>query len=272
MPKVEVNDIEMYYEVHGEGKPIVSIRGWGSSSQSWSKTYIDRLSQNYKHIIFDNRGTGRTSQPDTKYSIEMMADDTAGLLDAVDIPRAHIIGFSMGGMIAQKFAYKYPEKTFGLVIACSQPNSTLTPLPVSTREIMEYMISKPDDISDIELQKRVMSLYSTPEYIEKHGEAMLEAALSSNLVPTPGYVRRRQLEAIEEFSSLDELPQIRAPTLVIHGKKDSWIPVENGRVIAEKIPGSKLVLFERSGHAFIEQMVEMIETILRFLAETDKKK
>jgi pimeloyl-ACP methyl ester carboxylesterase len=269
MPKVKVNDIDIYYEVHGEGTPVVSIRGWGSSSQSWSPIFIEKLSQHYKLIIFDNRGTGRTSKPDTKYSIEMMADDTAGLLETINISKAHIVGFSMGGMIAQQFAIKYPEKTKGLVIACSHPGVSVAPPSQYAREIMEYMISKPRDMSLRELQKLVMSLYSTPEYIENHGEEMLDAAISAKLIPTPGYVRRRQLDAIMEFSSIDELPLIKASTLVIHGERDAWVPVVNGRIIAERVPGAKLTLFKESGHAFIEQRIEMIETILGFLKKVD---
>ena len=269
MPKVKVNDIEMYYEVHGEGTPLVLIRGWGSSSQSWSKIILDKLSQKYQLIIFDNRGTGRTSKPDKKYSIKMMADDTAGLMKALNIPSAHIVGFSMGGMIAQRFALKYPEKTNGLVIACSHPSTNLIPISPKVAEIMEHMISKPMDMSERELQKLMMSLYSTPEYIETHGEAMLEAALSSNLIPTPRFARRRQLDAILEFSSLDELHLIKSPTLVMHGVKDAWVPVENSKIMAEKIPGARLVLFEKSGHVFIEQSDEMIDTILGFLEEVD---
>ena len=269
VPNVKVNDIEMYYEVHGEGTPLVLIRGWGSSSQSWSKIILDKLSQKHQLIIFDNRGTGRTSKPDTRYSIEMMADDTAGLMNVLNISKAHIVGFSMGGMIAQRFALKYPEKTNGLVIASSQPNSTITQRSPKASEIMEYMISKPEDMSEIELQKHMMSLYSTPEYIEKHSEAMLEAALSSNLIPTPGYVRRRQLDAMLEFSSLDELYLIESPTLVMHGLKDAWVSCENSKVIADKIPNSRLVLFEKAGHAFIEQNEEMVDTILGFLEEVD---
>lgn len=269
MPKVEVNDIEMYYEVHGDGKPLVSIRGWGSSSQSWSKTYKDRLSQNHKHIIFDNRGTGRTSKPDTKYSIEMMADDTAGLLDVLNLPRAHIVGFSMGGMIAQRFALKYPEKTDALIIACSQPSTHIVPRPPKIAEIMEMMISPPPELSQREYQKTIMPLYSTPEYIKEHGEELLNAQLSMNLIPTLGYARRRQWDAILQFSSMDELHLIQSPTLVIHGVKDAWIPVENGKIMAEKIPGARLVLFEKSGHAFIEERDEIIDTILGFLEEVD---
>jgi pimeloyl-ACP methyl ester carboxylesterase len=269
MPKVKVNDIEMYYEFLGQGKPIVLIRGWGSSSQSWSKPLLDRLSQHYKLIIFDNRGTGRTDKPDIKYSIEMMADDTAGLLDALNIPRVHIVGFSMGGMIAQKFAVKYPEKTDGLVIACSNPNTHITPKPERIVEVMEMMISPPDGMSRRELQKMIMALYSTPEYITEHGEALLNAQLSANVIPTPGYARRRQLDAIKEFSSLEELYLIKSSTLVMHGEKDAWVPFENSKIITDKIPYARLVLFKESGHAFIEQRSEMIKTILDFLNEVD---
>jgi len=269
MPKVKVNDIEMYYEIHGEGTPLLLIRGWGSSSQRWSPNLLKALSQQHKLIIFDNRGTGRTSKPDTKYSIEQMADDASMLLDQINIPKAHIVGFSMGGMIAQRLSINYPEKTDGLVIACSHPGGDVAPSPPKVYEVIEMMISPPGGMSQRELWKKVMPLYSTPEHLEKHGESMLDAMLNSKTIPTPGYVMRRQLDAILEFSSVDELHMIKAPTLVMHGEKDAWIPVENSKVMAEKIPNAKLMLLDKSGHAFLEQPVEMIETILGFLSEVD---
>ena len=269
MPKVKVNDIEMYYEVHGEGTPLLLIRGWGGSSQSWSPNFIKSLSQQHRLIIFDNRGTGKTSKPDKKYSIEQMADDAARLLDATNTQKAHIVGFSMGGMIAQQFGIKYPEKTIGLVIACSRPDRNNAPVSQEAVQMMEYMISPPEGMSERDLKSMAMSLYATPEYINEHGEDLLNSLLNSKIIPTPGYVRRRQLDAIIEFSSLDSLHLIKSPTLVIHGEKDSWIPAMNSKVIAAKIPDSKLVIFEKSGHAFLEQFTDMTETILGFLKEVD---
>lgn len=107
MAKIKVNDIDMYYEIHGEGEPLVLIEGLGYSTWMWCKQ-VEELSKKFKVIIFDNRGVGETDKPDMEYSIEMFADDLADLLSKLEIKKAHILGVSMGGFVAQEFAIKYP--------------------------------------------------------------------------------------------------------------------------------------------------------------------
>ena len=102
MPKV--NDIEMYYEVHGEGTPLVLIQGYGGSSTDWIPEIIQGFEDEFKVIIFDNRGTGQSDKPDVEYSIKMMADDVTCLMESIGIQRAHVLGLSMGGVIAQEMA------------------------------------------------------------------------------------------------------------------------------------------------------------------------
>ena len=118
MPKVKVGDINIYYEIHGEGEPLVLIMGYGGNSGQWFRQ-IPGLTKEYRVIVFDNRGTGRSDKPDISYTMETMAGDVAGLLDAIDIPAAHVYGVSMGGMIAQHVALNYPEKVKGLVLGCT---------------------------------------------------------------------------------------------------------------------------------------------------------
>ena len=116
--KVKVNDINMYYEIHGEGFPLVMIQGIGQSSLMWPPIFLDEVSKSFKIIIFDNRGAGRTDKPDIEYSIKMFADDTIGLMDALNIERAHVLGYSMGGIIAQELVLNYPKRVEKLVL-CS---------------------------------------------------------------------------------------------------------------------------------------------------------
>lgn len=116
MPRVKVDDIEIFYEMQGEGAPLVLIMGWTASSESWDPQLVEELSRFYTVIVFDNRGTGRSDKPDLEYSIEMMTDDVAGLLEAINIQKAHVLGFSMGGMIAQELALRYPEKVSSLIL------------------------------------------------------------------------------------------------------------------------------------------------------------
>lgn len=118
MPTVRVIDINIYYEIHGQGEPLVMIAGYGDDSSIWFRQ-VPGLSKEYEVIIFDNRGTGRSSKPDALYTIRMMADDLAGLMDAIGIQVAHIYGHSTGGMIAQEFALCYPKKVKTLILACT---------------------------------------------------------------------------------------------------------------------------------------------------------
>jgi pimeloyl-ACP methyl ester carboxylesterase len=118
MPITTANGIDLYYEVHGEGEPLLLIMGLSLSSKSWFRT-IPALSKQYKVIVFDNRGVGVSGKPNSPYSIELMADDAKAVLDAAGVESAHIYGISMGGMIAQRLALKYPEVIRSLILGCT---------------------------------------------------------------------------------------------------------------------------------------------------------
>ena len=118
MPYASVNGIKMYYETYGEGHPVVLIGGLGSQIQSWA-TQVPIYSKHFKVIVFDNRGAGKSDKPDVPYTTEIMADDTAGLLDTLGVESAYVVGKSMGGMIGQWLAIKYPEKVKRLVLGCT---------------------------------------------------------------------------------------------------------------------------------------------------------
>jgi pimeloyl-ACP methyl ester carboxylesterase len=109
MPVAKVGEIELYYEIHGSGDPMVLIMGYGAHSGGWL-AIRDKLAKELRLIIFDNRGTGRSQKPDIPYTPQMMAEDVIGLLDTNGIERAHVFGVSMGGMIAQEFALTYPNR------------------------------------------------------------------------------------------------------------------------------------------------------------------
>ena len=118
MPKVKVNDIQIYYEVHGEGFPLVMIYGSTGRLDGWDPRLVEGLSKHFKLVLFDNRGAGRTETSNREYTVRLFADDTAGLMDALGISKAHILGISMGGAIAQELVLNYPEKVSKLVL-CS---------------------------------------------------------------------------------------------------------------------------------------------------------
>jgi pimeloyl-ACP methyl ester carboxylesterase len=120
MGKVKIDSIELYYEEHGSGDPLLLIMGLAADSVAWM-FQIPAFAERYRTIVFDNRGVGRSDKPPGPYSIHQMANDTAGLLDALGIERAHVVGVSMGGMIAQELALNHPQRVRGLVLACTYP-------------------------------------------------------------------------------------------------------------------------------------------------------
>ena len=131
MPRTRIGNIEMYYEVHGSGEPLILIHGLSMDSSTWFDR-VPLLSQKYQVVIFDNRGVGRTDAPNEDYSTEMMADDTAALLKFLNVDKAHILGFSMGGMIAQIVALKYPELVKSLLL-----NATAAQFPAKARHLVQ---------------------------------------------------------------------------------------------------------------------------------------
>ena len=126
MPKIKVNDINIYHEIHGDGFPFLLIRGLSSDVYRWPSSFVKEISHKFKVILFDNRGAGRTDKPDIEYSIKMMADDTVGLMKAMNIEKANILGYSMGGSIAQEVVLNYPERVNKLLLCgagCGGPNA-----------------------------------------------------------------------------------------------------------------------------------------------------
>lgn len=136
MPKVNVNGINIYYEIHGSGYPLILIRGLSSNADHWY-CQVPAFSPHFSVITFDNRGIARSDIPDSPFTISTMADDTLGLMDLLKIPKAHFLGISMGGMIAQEIAVKYGQRVNGLILACThcggkqavQPDPSIRPWP-----------------------------------------------------------------------------------------------------------------------------------------------
>jgi pimeloyl-ACP methyl ester carboxylesterase len=261
MAKVRVGDIDIYYEATGEGYPIILIRGLGSNADHWY-AQVPAFSERYRVITFDNRGIGRSDRPDGPYSISMMADDVVGLLEAIGVLRAHVLGLSMGGMIAQDIAIRYPEKVGGLVLACTHcgRNRAIPP----SEEVLKNFTDFIYDGSVEAAQRAVMSLFAESTPAEAPEIFQRYQAISKRFPPEL-ITLRYQWEAVGEHDVWGSLAQIKAPTLVITGKEDAVIPAENSRILAEKIPGAKLEIME-GGHQFlIEHADAFNRAVLDFL-------
>ncbi len=228
MPTIRVNNIDIYYEIHGEGQPLVLIAGLNSDHTLY-RGMLHQLAARYKVIVFDNRGVGRTDKPDIPYSINMMAEDTAGLLNALGITQAHILGTSMGGRIATALALQHPQQVKSLIL-------------VST-------IVKSLKGTSMTLSRRLLLL-------------MLRLPVIRG--PHPYYAVARQLEASREYDCMDSLNEIHVPTLILHGKKDKSVPYQLAEEMHSGIKDSKMITFQGGHLFFILRPKQFIEAVVEF--------
>ncbi|MFQ5924834.1 MAG: alpha/beta fold hydrolase [Dehalococcoidia bacterium] len=265
MPTVKVGDIGIYYEIHGEGEALVLIMGYGANSGEWFRQ-IPFLSREYRVVAFDNRGAGRSDKPDVPYTMPMLAQDIAGLLEALAIDVAHIYGVSMGGMIAQEFALCYPQRVISLILGCTLCGGTHTIMPDEEVMTVLFDMERMERLTSEEEARELLPFTLTQEFIDNNPD-IVEQAIAKRLeyvTPPHGFVR--QAEAIMGHDTYERLPQIKAPTLVIAGTGDRLIPVENSRILASRIPNAELVLFEGAGHGFLLEVEEEAnKAVLDFL-------
>jgi pimeloyl-ACP methyl ester carboxylesterase len=264
MSKLRVSDIDVHYDVNGSGEPLLMIMGLGASSAAWDPELVEDLAKSFRTITFDNRGTGQTDKPDKPYSIEMFADDAAGVLDGLKIPRAHIFGVSMGGMIAQEFALRHPARTGSLTLGCTTAGGSHSVPPPP--ESLKVLTAPREGVPPEDIIRRGWPLSFTPDYIRDNRDR-LEARIPRLLEhPTPPFAFQRQLEGTYTLKTWDRLPNIKAPTLVITGAKDVLIPARNSELIAERIPGANLHLIAGAGHGFTtEAREEFLRTFVPFV-------
>lgn len=249
MPAVEANGLKMYYEIHGEGHPLVMIMGLGANLDWWGPEIVDRLARRYRLLLFDNRGAGRTEKPATRYSIRMFADDTAALMDAVGIERAHVLGVSMGGMIAQELALNHPGRVERLILACTNCG-VLRSVPPSMR-VLAWLTAR--NVPPETLKERQLRLMFPDRFVARQREQIEAYWQRAGRHPTPVDAFRRQFGAILRFNSYGRLRRIQAPTLVMTGDEDILVPPRNAEILAARIPGARLEVFPGGGHGFIAQ-------------------
>jgi 3-oxoadipate enol-lactonase len=235
MTQITVGDININYEIQGSGTPLLMIMGLSFSLRDWGKKFTELLAQHYQLILFDNRDAGLTSQSTHPYSIADMADDAAGLLDALNIPKAHVFGVSMGGAIAQQFALKYPDKLDKLILGCTMAGGTC---------------SQPGDISGV-MNGNLSDLLFTPNFIQNHQQELAEFLAATTPFHSKGEALQRQLQAFTTHDTCDTLADIKAFTLIITGDKDIAIPRSNSDLLAAKIPNVKLeITIADAAHGF----------------------
>jgi pimeloyl-ACP methyl ester carboxylesterase len=261
MPRQRVGDIEIYYEVHGDGpQTLVMIRGLGSNLTAWYEQ-TPEFACHFRTVVFDNRGAGRTDKPDAPYSIRQMADDTAGLMEALGIRRAALLGISMGGMIAQEFALAHQERLSCLILGCTNFGGSGI-ARADANVVAAVVAGEKANAEQRKLQTQAAfcdeTIASKPGVIDKHNRVRMQYLI-------PPFSFMRQVAAIGQFDVSARLGEIRVPTLVLAGSGDRLVPPANSRMLVQRIPGAALRELP-GGHLFmIEYPSEFNSAVIEFV-------
>lgn len=266
MPFARVNGVNIHYEVYGRGEPLVMIMGLGGPGSGWI-FQIRTFRKNYRVVIFDNRGVGKSSKPTEPYTIRTMADDTIGLMDHLGIDKAHIMGTSLGGMIAQELAIKYPDRLNKLILVCTTADTG----DINDRVISQMGLevgASGEDLESLDLKdlQKVMGAITSLAFNRRLFKMFIVPLfkLSLRFLGVKGI--KGQIRAADAHSTTERLHEITAPTLVIVGTEDRIIPCISSEVLADKIPDAKLVKFDGGSHAFfIEMRGRFNQSVLDFL-------
>jgi len=260
MPYADNEGIKIYWDERGAGQPLLLIMGLGSTSDLWYRLE-PILSAHYRTILFDNRGVGRSDAPPGPYSITTMASDAAVVMDAARVGSAHVLGFSMGGFIAQELALHYPGRIRGLILAGTACGGKET-----VRADPEVLVAlEARGVKTPEAAFWMMAPYNYhPSTLPTRIEEDLAASLRTSL-QRKSYIA--QLQGIASWAGThSRLSRLDGRVLIIHGESDRLIPPENGRILAKVIANAKVVMIPRAGHRFMTDQPEAAsEAILSFL-------
>ena len=282
LEKVHVGDIDVAYKMFGKGDPILLFNGASDGMDAWDPSFLTGLSSNHTVIAFDQRGIGNTTAGTKPYTFQQLANDTAGLLDALKIPKADVMGYSLGGHIAQAFTISYPDKVNRLIlVATTCGGKDGIPKPPEFNKLMSEITNK--SLSNVSIsQEEMKSLVSASlgsGWIKLHPESLdipeNMTLLQSKPGLTPETMNNQYNVAFDWVAknwsgACDELAKIAKSTLVITGTDDNYlVPHGNALILASKIPGAWLVQIKDAGHAVMNQYPAEIGKILNtFLSTT----
>jgi pimeloyl-ACP methyl ester carboxylesterase len=262
MPKVTVNGIELHYVESGRGDPLLLIMGFGGDHLAWT-LQLPAFAERHRVIAFDNRGAGQSSAPDEPYSTRLMAEDAVGLLDALGVERAHVLGVSMGGMIAQEVALNHPHRVRSLQLHCTyaRPDGYMLALMDAWRRL-RVKATLEEWLRTIALWLFAPVTFSErPEFVE----GVVQMGLAN---PHPfsltGFLR--QGDAVRGHDALARLAQLTCPTLVSVAEDDILVPPRFARQLAAAIPGATLKVVERAAHGYFWERPDVFNRMcLEFL-------
>lgn len=259
MPVLKAGEIELGYERSGEGPPLLLIMGMSGTLMHWGEPLLSRLREHFETIVYDHRGIGSSTKVSEPFTIADLADDTAALMDALELQAADVMGISMGGMVAQELELRHPERLRSLVLGCTYAGgegSALTGEDTMGR-LAEAMTSG-DRARAI---RTAWEANVSARFADDPAWTSFQEIGSANAVPLP--VIMEQMRAIVGHDTSGRLADIGAPTLVMHGTEDEMLPVSNAYAIAERIPDARLEIFDGVGHLFFWEEPERSAELVR---------
>src|SRR5687767_3135605 len=266
---VRANGQELYFEVHGEGPPLVLVMGIGYDATLWTLAQVPALSQRFQVVIFDNRDVGRSSKAAAPYTIADMADDVAALMDALAIKRAHLLGLSMGGMIAQEFALRHADRLHRLVLrGCGAAPARGAFDPIRTWK----WVKANDESGEVFACQQFTWLFSNTFLGNEEAVQQTLNLLTSDPHPVGPEAYNRQAQAYLRYDALVRLADLKSPTLVIVGEQDLLTPPWICREVADRIPGSQFEIIKGDGSSHvvaIERPDEFNHLVTRFLVASE---
>jgi pimeloyl-ACP methyl ester carboxylesterase len=246
MPFCNTGDIGLYYEVHGDGFPLLFISGLAGGSWSWYGQ-VPFFKNHYRCVIFDNRGAGLSGKPAGPYTMTQIAEDALCLLDCLNIEKAHVFALSMGGMIALELARLAPQRLGAMLLGCTHAGGPTRLSP--SQETIETLLNN-SGLSRLEILWKNIPLFFSTKFRMNHWQTIEEYCTKQLDSPSqPGHALNGQLMAIRGFNCTGALMEIRNPALIVTGTEDILIPAPNSSFLAENLSDSELIEIPGAGHA-----------------------
>ena len=273
---VQIGDINIAYKRFGQGKPILFISGTSQTKDAWEPTLLSQLAAtNHTVIVFDNRGIGETTVGTKPFSIEQFANDTAGLLDTLQIEKADVFGASLGSFVAQELTLNYPQRVERLVLSAGYCGGKEAEYPSGQAAETLMTLASPEVLLNMTAEQQAMILAPImfpPEWLEEHPEILNTTVIQLTPVrsASPEIIQQQGLAVGTWKGSCDRLSSITQPTLLIVGDQDLLAPPANSAMMAERIPNSRLVILEGTGHGAMWQIPDEFTASIQNFLETGK--
>jgi 3-oxoadipate enol-lactonase len=260
MTHVDIGPLRLAYERRGRGEPLLLVMGMSGTRAAWGEEFLDLLGRAFDVITYDHRGMGESSRADGPFTIARLAQDAVGLLDALDVDAAHVLGLSLGGMVAQEIALLHPGRVRTLTLVGTSPGGAVAEtMPEETLRLLGEAWARRDPT---EILRAGWEVNVSPRFASD--EAAFRAYVErGTALPAPMAVTLLQLQAGATHDAADRLGEIEAPTLIVHGELDRMLPAANARVLAERIGGARLELIPGAGHLVHVEAPERVAALVR---------